>query len=89
MDKDADGIRRALEKRAYGYDAEEVVEEYALDGGEERLVKRKVTKKNVPPDLSAIRMLMDGGAAEEMSDEELMREREKLLSLLKEKGGNL
>ena len=41
---DEDKIRKALLKKALGYSADEVVEEYALDDGEEKLVKKKVTK---------------------------------------------
>ena len=53
-----------------------------------KLVKRKVTKKNVPPDLSAIRILLEGsGGAETMSDEELEAERARLLALLSERKG--
>ena len=81
-------LERALKKKAFGYDAEEVTEDYAAADGEMKLVKRKVTKKNVPPDLSAIRILLEGsGGAETMSDEELEAERARLLALLSEKKG--
>ncbi len=77
-------MKRALRRKALGYDAEEVVEEYAGADAELTLVKRKVTRKNVPPDLTALKMLAEGeGGWEDMSDEELLRERERLLALLK------
>lgn len=50
-----------LKKKAYGYEIEETIEEYSknkeLDDLE--LVKKKVTKKYVPPDLSAVKILID------------------------------
>ena len=53
-------FKDALIKKALGYDAVEVVEEYvSCDEGEIKLSKKKVTKKNVPPDLSAIKILME------------------------------
>ena len=44
-------LHSALVKKALGYDYKEVVEEYVSgEEGEVRLAKKKVTKKNVPPD---------------------------------------
>ena len=62
----------ALMKVATGYSVEEVTEEYAEVDGEMKLLKRKETKKDVPPDLKAVQILLagDGGIAK-MSDEEL------------------
>lgn len=68
-----------------GYDADEVVEEYGFSEGEAVLVKRKVTKKRVPPDIQAAKMLLDGAPPlTSLSDEQLQREKERLLLLLKE-----
>ncbi len=78
-------VKAALVKKAIGYDATEVVEEYvAGDEGEIRLCKKKVTKKNVPPDVTAIKMLMDAGDADvaEMTDEQLEEEKNRLLDML-------
>ena len=79
----------ALKRKALGYNADEVVEEYASVDGRLELIKRKVTTKHVPPDLSALKMLIDGDVKSvyEMSDEELNKEREKLLNELKEING--
>ena len=52
-----------------------------------KLVKRKVTKRDVPPDIKAVKMLMESQAVAPLSDEELEREREKLLKMLKEDAG--
>ena len=52
-------IKDALIKKAIGYFAEETIEEYQIDEGKEVLVKKKITKKYVPADLSATKMLLD------------------------------
>ena len=83
-------ILKTLLKRATGYTKDEVVEEYNASGGEMELVKRKVTKKNIPPDISAVKVLLElyGNVNEydlsKMTDEELLIERNKLLLRLKE-----
>ena len=82
---DGEKIKGALLERALGYDADEVVEEYRVSEGEAVLVKRKVTKKRVPPDIQAAKMLLDGAPPlTSLSDEQLQREKERLLLLLKE-----
>jgi peroxiredoxin family protein len=78
----------AVRKKAVGYTAEECVEEYGVNDGQLTLCKRKVTVKEVPPDLSAVKMLieMDGvDPYEKMSEKELENEKNRLLQLLKEK----
>ncbi len=77
-------LKKALVKKALGYDAEEVVEEYVGDDEGVKLSKRKVTVKNYPPDLSAIKLLMtdDKSPVETMTDEELKEEKNRLLKLL-------
>ncbi len=77
----------ALIKKALGYDATEVVEEYAGDDqGEIKLLKKKVTTKYVPPDTTALKLLLDQSEKDvlEMSDEELEKEKNRLLKLLNE-----
>ena len=77
----------ALIKKALGYDATEVVEEYVgSDDGEVKLSKKKVTTKNVPPDMSALKILLDDSQKEvgQMTDEELEKEKIRLINLLKE-----
>ena len=67
----------AVRKKAVGYTAEECVEEYGVSEGQLTLCKRKITVKEVPPDLSAVKMLMDLDEAspyENMSEEELENE---------------
>lgn len=84
MQKD-DDLEQALKKCAVGFDTSETVEEFAVQDGELRLVKRKVTRRDIPPDIKAVKMLLDGRQdIGELSDEELAAEREKLLKMLKE-----
>ena len=79
-------FKKALIKKALGYDYKEVVEEYvSSDEGEIKLTKKKVTKKNVPPDITAIKLLLeDMPNISSMTDEELLKEKERLLKLIKE-----
>ncbi len=66
-------IKKALYKKAVGYTAKEVVEEYGGEDG--NLVKKKVSKKHIPPDMTAIKTLIDidqdAGELADKSDEEL------------------
>ncbi len=79
-------FQNALLKKALGYDCTETVEEYVSgDEGEIKLLKKKVTKKNVPPDISALKILLEDAdkGVESMSDEELEREKQRLMEMLK------
>ncbi len=89
-DKIYDKIQKALLKRALGYDSSETVEEYAKDGEDMTIVRKKVTKKNVPPDITAVKMLLENMRGKdcdlsELSAKELEAEKLRLLALLKEK----
>lgn len=83
---DESKLKTALLKKALGYEAKETIEEYVSDDGEIRLSKRKVTKKNVPPDITAIKLLLGESQTDiaDMTDEELLAERDRLLMILKE-----
>lgn len=90
--EDEDKIRKALLKKALGYNASEVVEEYSYnDEGELKLSKKKVTKKHYSADISAVKVLLERyyktyeDEVLSMSDEALFEERERLLGQL-EKG---
>lgn len=85
VEKKEEKIGEALMKVALGYQLTEVTEEYAEVDGELKLSKRKKTKKDVPPDLKAVQILMsaDGdGDFSKLSDAELEEERQRLLSAL-------
>ena len=74
-------------KVALGYQIAEVTEEYAEVDGALKLTKRKKTKKDVPPDLKAVQMLLAGegnGEYGQWTDEELEEEKRKLLLKLQE-----
>ena len=76
--------KNALYKKAVGFSTEEITEEYQEKDGDIALIKRKVTKKIVPPDLTALKMLMDSDkGVKSMTDEELEEEKKRLLLLLK------
>lgn len=85
-------IEDALYKRALGYKHTEVTEEHTVDkeDGEMKLSKKKITYKNVPPDILAAKLLLNADAAGygEMTEEELSSEKERLLKLLVAQGEN-
>lgn len=92
-DKEKDNVSKRLEKmllrKALGYKSSEIVEEYIMDkdGGSLTLSKRKVTYKQVPPDVSATKVLLEigpenGSALSEMTDSQLEEEKQRLLKLL-------
>lgn len=82
---------KTLIKRAKGYRYNEVQEEYAKDKeGGFVLTKRKVVKRYCPPDASALKTYMDIAREDNlsgMSDEELEREKKRLLANLKTSEG--
>jgi len=83
LNKEGAEIKSALIKCATGLSASETVEEFAVDGdGELKLVKRKITRRDIPPDIKAVKMLMEERG--ELSDEELEAEKAELLKLLNE-----
>ncbi|MDR2201277.1 MAG: hypothetical protein LBP26_00705 [Clostridiales bacterium] len=78
-------LKDALVKRALGYTATDEVEEYAVQDGALTLVKKKVAQKDVAPELAAIKLLMEKTAPPErdLTEEEYLAERERLLTELK------
>ncbi len=81
MDKN---LIEALYKKALGGTVEEVTEEY---GSKEGLLRRKVTGKYVPPDVSALKAYIELADEDDiltMSDEELEKEKLRLLKELRE-----
>ena len=72
-------------KKALGYDTQEVVEEYVGDEeGKVKLTKKKVTIKNVAPDMTALKLLLEESQKQvaDMTDAELHEEKVRLLKLL-------
>lgn len=76
-------VKSALYKCATGISASEVVEEFANVDGEMTLVKKKITRREIPPDIKAVKMIMDENCGA-LSDEELEAEKQELLKMLKE-----
>lgn len=82
-------LKNALLKKALGGTTSEQVCEYSIDeNGQPVLSKKKVTRKQVSPDLAALKFLLEGyyreADIEKMTDQELKAERARLLQLLKE-----
>ena len=88
--KKEEKIGEALLKVALGYQVAEVTEEYAEVDGKLKLTKRKKTKKDIPPDLKAVQLLLSNegeGSLVELSDEDLETEKARLLTLLQKESG--
>ena len=79
-----DDVKGALKKCAVGFGTSEVVEEFSVEDGELKLIKKKVTRRDIPPDIKAVKMLLDESGISTLSDTELEEERQKLCELLKE-----
>lgn len=79
-----DKVRDAVLKVALGFRVEEVTEEYDARDGELKLVRRRETHKDIPPDLKAAKLLLEGTDYSAFSDEELEAERARLVSALAE-----
>ena len=82
-------LDKALYKKAVGYETDEIVEEYVCDEGWDfKLNKKKVTKKYISPDLQSVKMLLDKlnstktNKFKDLTDEELLLEKKKLLEKL-------
>ncbi len=77
-----------LLKKATGYTYDEISEEYSVDdAGQIVLSKRKVTTKYCPPDATALKTYLELIGDKDLcalSDEELKKEKNRLLLELKE-----
>ncbi len=73
---DKEALMAALRRKAYGYTVSEQTTEYDGEGNE---IKNKVSVKDVPPDLSAIKLLLDRQEDVSLTEKELEEERERLL----------
>ena len=51
-------LKKAILKVALGFSTEEVTEEYGMENGALVLLKRRETRKDVPPDLKAMKLLI-------------------------------
>lgn len=89
--QDCDNLIDALKLKAFGYQTKEIIEEFALDEKEnERLIKKKVTQKNVPPDITAVKVLLEIEQMQNQTDlsklssEELDEKIDEIIKKLKE-----
>lgn len=77
-----------LYKKAKGYNYKEKTDEYNVAEGVRVLVKSKVVTKRMHPDVNAVKALLqlqqDGASLEQMTDQQLMEEKQRLLQLLAE-----
>lgn len=83
-----DDIMGALKRCAVGLETNETVEEFGVEDGELKLVKRKVTRRDIPPDIKAVKLLIDGGGLDGLSVEELEEEKKKLINILNGEDNN-
>ncbi|MDE5549676.1 MAG: hypothetical protein K2J13_05440 [Clostridia bacterium] len=76
-------IEKAVFRRAIGYDIQEITEEYS---GENELLKRKVSSKHYPPDMTAVKTMLelglDNDELKSMSDSQLVELKLRLLNQL-------
>lgn len=87
---------KAIKKLTDGMILKEVTEEFVLDDdGDMKLVKKKVNSKTIPPNFDVVKMIYSNqkdqlSIYEEMSDEELENERQKVLReiQMEEENGN-
>lgn len=81
-------LHSSLLKKALGYEVDEITEEYNMDEDKLKLTKRRVVKKHIPPDYSAVKVLCEyfnnNASLEDMTEEELRIEKQKLLNQLKD-----
>lgn len=83
---------KAIEKCMLGTNVIETVSEYALDDekNEMKLVKQKISEKTIPPNTDIIKLVFQSCEEEKkdyenLTDEELEKEKQRLIKQLKEK----
>ena len=80
-------MEKILTKKAKGYTVKEKTDEYVVVDGVLSLNKRKIVTKNVPPDISAIKALIELDSTidsvETLTDEQLQAEKLRLINVLK------
>jgi len=82
---DMEKLKKAIKKKALGYNVVEETVDYSLVDGEMVPSKKKTATKHIPPDVAALKALMDMKDQvdyESMTDEELNKEKMRLLKIL-------
>ncbi len=79
-----DKAQDAIYSLAKGFKSIEITEEYVVDEnlGQLQLQKKRITTKYLPPDVEAYKLLFGDTLYEELSDEELEKEKQRLLKQL-------
>lgn len=84
-------VMTALTKKALGYEVQEIIEEYSVDeNNNERLMKKKVTTKSVPPDITAVKVILElenlnnNQSFKDLTDEELDEKINQIIKQIKE-----
>ena len=85
-----DAFKKALLKCASGYTAVDETEEYTYKEGVPMLSKSKIVRRDVAPELAAIKLLLETekDGAPELTEEELVAERDRLLEILFKKASS-
>lgn len=89
IDVNKQKIKQALIKKCLGYNTKEIVEEYVVENEEVKLTKKKVTKKHIPADISAMKLYFElfnesSGVFDNLTDSELDKEAVKLIKRYQE-----
>lgn len=77
---------KILKKKACGYLSIEKVDELTLNEGELIVTKRKITTREVAPDIQAVKLLLEMESPDvysRLTDEQLEKEKMRLINLLK------
>jgi hypothetical protein len=77
---------KALLKKAKGYETKEIIDEFTVDGDNAPVLnRRKITYKDVPPDIGAVKTIaeiLNVNEYKDLSAEELQKEKRRLLEEL-------
>ncbi len=78
-----DKVQNAVYELAKGFKSIELTEEFIVDEeGVLKLQKKRIVTKNLPPDLEAYKLLYGDTIYDEYTDEQLEKEKERLLKQL-------
>lgn len=78
-----DKVQNAIYELAKGFKSIELTEEFIVDEeGVLKLQKKRIVTKNLPPDLEAYKLLYGDTIYDEYTDEQLEKEKERLLKQL-------
>lgn len=83
MKESQEKARKAIYNLAKGMMIEEITEDYVvLESGEIEMQKKRIVKKMLPPDIEAYKLLYGEAVFNDLSDEELEKEKQRLIKQL-------